>query len=192
MHSVRAPAPRPHRLAIVPDRLESCIRRLDPADRALLDLSLNRGVPDAAMAPILKIDPVRLAWKRARALECVASRIGLNHPADLGEVRSALMDLPSRAWLPLELQPARAPALIEPPEPEGAEIVVRHAQTASNKGMGSSAAAPSIGRAASFTLGGLSERAKRAYPRGGMTTHARRAAGALALGAAAVLALKRR
>jgi hypothetical protein len=179
MQSARAPALPSHRLPIVPERLESCVRRLDPADRALLDLSLNRGIPDTTMAPLLRTDPLRIAWKRARAIERVASRLGMNDPADLGEVRAALMDLPSRAWLPLELQPAKAPPVLTPPEPAHAEIVVRRD--------------PPVGRAASFTLGGLSERAKRAYPRGGMTTRVRRAAGAFALGAAATaLALRRR
>ncbi|HEX8648806.1 MAG TPA: hypothetical protein VF715_18055 [Thermoleophilaceae bacterium] len=212
------------RVAIVPERLESCIRRLDPADRALLDLSLNRGIPDAAMAPVLRCDPMRLAWKRARALERVASRMGMSDPADLARVRTALADLPSRAWLPLELQPAPAPAVLEPPEPAGEEprvrreadgaageaaasgeaagpaagevaprpaqtLAVRPKPTASNKGEGLQRP---IGRAASSPLGGLSERAKRAYPRGAMKTRVRQAAGALAIGAAAALALKRR
>jgi hypothetical protein len=185
MQSARAPALPLHRFPIVPERLESCVRRLDPADRALLDLSLNRGVPDTTMAPILRTDPLRIAWKRARAIERVASRLGMNDPADLAQVRAALMDLPSRAWLPLELQPAKAPPVLTPPEPAHAEIVVRPGKA--------ERPATVAGRAASFTLGGLSERAKRAYPRGGMTTRVRRAAGAFALGAAATaLALRRR
>ena len=247
MLSVRAPAPPARRLAIVPERLESCVRRLDPGDRALLDLSLNRGIPDAAMAPLLRADPLRLAWKRARAIERVASRLGLSHPADLAEVRAALMDLPSRAWLPLELQPPRKPPVLEPPEPAGAEPIVfkprgpeevraslraaagpalARAAAAEPRGVDAAAvlatsgrspavreAAPAradgdaavvrgapaargaaarpSGRAASFTLGGLSERAQRAYPRGGMTTRARRAVGAIAVGVAAIAAIRR-
>jgi hypothetical protein len=184
------------RVAIDPKRLESCIRRLDPADRALLDLSLNRGIPDSAMAPVLRCDPMRLAWKRARALERVASRVGVTDPPGLAAVRMALTDLPSRAWLPLELQPAPAPPVLAPPEPE-APIVVRPAQAlaprpttpVASKGM---PVRRPIGRAASSFIGGLSERAKRAYPRETMTTRARRAAGALAIGAAAALTLRRR
>ncbi|HEX8744167.1 MAG TPA: hypothetical protein VF712_13640 [Thermoleophilaceae bacterium] len=176
MASAHAPALRRPPAAIVPERLESCIRRLEPADRALLDLSLNRGIPDWALAPILRADPTRLAWKRARAIERVASRMGLTDPADLPAVREALTALPDRAWLPLELQPAPVPARLEPPEPPGEIAVIRPTR-----------------RAASSTIGGLSERAKRAYPRGTMKTRARRAAGALALGgAAALLALRRR
>ena len=178
MPAARASAMPASRIAIVPERLESCIRRLDPADRALLDLSLNRGIADATMAPVLRIDPMRLAWKRARALERVASRMGMDDPAGLTAVRAALADLPSRAWLPLELQPAPVPAALEPPEPEGEEprvsrpgqaLVVREAVNGSGKGLVRAAAAPARGR-------GI----------------ARRVAGAALLGAAAALAIRRR
>jgi hypothetical protein len=167
MASAHAPALRRSPATIVPERLESCIRRLDPADRALLDLSLNRGIPDWALAPIVKTDPMRLAWKRARAIECVASRMGLGDPMDLGVVRAALAALPDHAWLPLELQPAPEPPVLAPPEPANLEIQVRRSgtatATASNEGV---------------------------RQRGRLTV--RRAAGALALGAAAVLAMRRR
>src|SRR3954463_1215836 len=72
------------------DRLADCVRRLDPATRALLDLSVRRGVRDDQMAPILRTDAFHLAWRRARALEHVASEIG---GAPLGEERGALRDL---------------------------------------------------------------------------------------------------
>jgi hypothetical protein len=177
MQSVRATALPSRRLPIVPERLESCVRRLDPADRALLDLSLNRGIPDTAMAPLLRADPMRIAWKRARAIERVASRLGMSDPADLGEVRAALMDLPSRAWLPLELQPAKTPPVLTPPEPANAQIVVRSARFEARHHVGHVVRAPAIGR--------VTRRVVRA--------HARRAAGALLVGgAAALVALRRR
>jgi hypothetical protein len=75
------------------------VRRLDPATRALLDLSVRRGVRDDLMAPILRADPFHLAWRRARALEQVASEVGdASGPAPLGEVRMALEALPKEAW----------------------------------------------------------------------------------------------
>jgi hypothetical protein len=81
------------------DRLAECVRRLDPATRALLDLSVRRGVRDDQMAPILRTDPFHLAWRRARALEQVASELGDGErPAPLGEVRMALEALPREAW----------------------------------------------------------------------------------------------
>src|SRR3954449_6296417 len=81
------------------DRLADCIRRLDPATRALLDLSVRRGVRDDQMAPILRTDPFHLAWRRARALERVANEVGSGgRPAPLGDVRMALEALPREAW----------------------------------------------------------------------------------------------
>src|SRR4051812_40332754 len=77
------------------DRVAACVQRLDPATRALLDLSVRRGVRDDQMAPILRTDAFHLAWRRARALEHVASEVG---GAPLGEVRMALEALPREAW----------------------------------------------------------------------------------------------
>jgi len=181
------------------ERLESCVRRLDPAERALLDLSLNRGMTDAAMAPIVRTDPMRLAWRRARAIERVASRMGLQDPASIADVRTALTRLPDRAWLPLELQPAPEPRLLQagedtelpapllPPEPEDETPEVYDTREVPPIEP-AEPATPEHGfavrshvlavrstnewPAASLIIGGLTERAKRAYPREAMTTQA--------------------
>jgi hypothetical protein len=103
------------------DRLTECVRRLDPATRALLDLSVRRGVRDDVMAPILRTDPFHLAWRRARALERVASEVGDGtRPAPLGEVRMALEALPREAWG----LPGMGPPALPPPVPAlGSELV---------------------------------------------------------------------
>src|SRR5438309_1191084 len=106
--------------AIAIDRLADCVRSLDPASRALLDLSLRRRIRDDAMAPLLRIDPFNLAWRRARTIERIASELGLDHPAGIGDVRAALPRVPASAWClppaieagpppPAELPPAAAP-----------------------------------------------------------------------------------
>jgi hypothetical protein len=96
------------------DLLAECVRRLDPATRALLDLSVRRGVRDDQMAPILRTDPFHLAWRRARALERVASEVGDGaRPAPLGEVRMALEALPREAWG----LPGMGPPALPAPEP---------------------------------------------------------------------------
>jgi hypothetical protein len=94
------------------DRLAECVRRLDPATRALLDLSVRRGVRDDAMAPVLRTDPFQLAFRRARALDLVARDVSEgSEPAPLGEVRMALEALPGEAWgLPGTGPPALPPA----------------------------------------------------------------------------------
>jgi hypothetical protein len=103
------------------DRLAECVRRLDPPTRALLDLSVRRGVRDDQMAPILRTDPFHLAWRRARALEQVAGEVGDGtRPAPLGEVRMALEALPREAWG----LPGMGPPALPAPEPAvGAALV---------------------------------------------------------------------
>ena len=118
----RASSPSPHSLGstrVQMEGLEACVRRLDPATRALLDLSLRRRMRDDHMAPLLRIDAFNLAWRRARAIERVASSLGLDDPSGLAQVRAALPDLPERAWcVPLELE-AGAPVDPEPATVEG-------------------------------------------------------------------------
>src|SRR5436190_16373994 len=87
--------------------LAECVRRLDPATRALLDLSVRRGVRDDQMAGILRTDPFHLAWRRARALERIGHEVG---GAPLGEVRMALEALPREAWGLPGMGPAALPS----------------------------------------------------------------------------------
>jgi hypothetical protein len=121
-HMAEAALTVPLRAAGVPlERLAVCVQRLDPATRALLDLSVRRGVRDDHMAPILQTDPFHLAWRRARALEEIASALGEGtRAAPLGEVRMALEALPREAW---GLPDAGPPALPAPLPATGAELV---------------------------------------------------------------------
>jgi hypothetical protein len=90
-------------------RLATCVRSLDPGARALLDLSLRRGLRDEAIGRLVQADPFRLAWGRARAIERVAEEMGATGPAALRAVRAALPSLPDEAW--------GVPALPAPPPP---------------------------------------------------------------------------
>jgi hypothetical protein len=73
------------------------------------------------MAPILRTDPFHLAWRRARALEKIASDVGNGGgPAPLGEVRMALEALPREAWGLPDMGP---PALPAPTPAAGAALV---------------------------------------------------------------------
>src|SRR5947208_13075005 len=92
-------------------RLSACAQALDPGARALLDLSLRRGLRDEAIAAIVLEDPFRLAWGRARAIERVAEDMGAAGPAALRAIRLALPSLPDEAW--------GVPALPPPPPPGG-------------------------------------------------------------------------
>jgi hypothetical protein len=103
----RRPDPAPREVSV--ERLADCVRRLDPGTRALLDLSVRRRMRDDAMAPLLRTDAFHLAWRRARALERVATEVGDGgEPLPLAQVRAALEALPGEAWDPLAMG---APAL---------------------------------------------------------------------------------
>jgi hypothetical protein len=110
MASLPAPLPstrrEPEPRSVEPDRLAECVRGLDPGTRALLDLSVRRRLRDDAMAPLLHTDAFHLAWRRARALERVASEVGGDEPLPLAMVRAALEVLPSEAWDPVLALPA--------------------------------------------------------------------------------------
>jgi hypothetical protein len=98
------------------DRLAACVQTLDPGARALLDLSLRRGLRDEAIGAIVRQDPFRLAWGRARAIERVAAEMGATGPAALRAIRLALPSLPDEAW--------GVPALPPPPPPEEVPVSV--------------------------------------------------------------------
>jgi hypothetical protein len=97
--------------------LEAGVRALDPATRALLDLSLRRRLRDDDMAPLLRVDSFNLAWRRARAIERLASDLGLTDASGLAQVRAALPYVPERAWL------------VPPALPAGDEVVEGEAVT---------------------------------------------------------------
>jgi hypothetical protein len=103
--AVRDPAREEASRQVSPERLAECVRRLDPGTRALLDLSVRRRFRDDTMAPLLKTDAFHLAWRRARALERVATAVGGDEPMPLGQVRAALEALPAEAWDPLSAAP---------------------------------------------------------------------------------------
>jgi hypothetical protein len=119
------PAPLPSRRRepqVEPDRLADCVRRLDPGTRALLDLSVRRRLRDDAMAPLLHTDAFHLAWRRARALERVASEVGEEEPLPLAMVRAALEVLPAEAWDPFAT-PLALPAPVEDADADAEEPV---------------------------------------------------------------------
>src|SRR5213082_1924377 len=104
--------PVPHTQPVPLRRLAACVQMLDPGARALLDLSLRQGLRDEAIAAIVREDPFRLAWGRARAIERVAAEMGATGPAALRAVRLALPSLPAEAWgLPALPPPPPAPAV---------------------------------------------------------------------------------
>ncbi|MFL5824884.1 MAG: hypothetical protein ACJ76V_00015, partial [Thermoleophilaceae bacterium] len=85
-------------MAAVPmEHLVAAVRALDPGSRALLDLSLRRGVADVEIARLLRTHPAEVALRRARVLDRLAGGVGVNGSGDLLE--TALHALPPEVWM---------------------------------------------------------------------------------------------
>src|SRR5688500_10152095 len=98
-------------LAVPADRLPTAIGDLDPGNRALLDLSLRRGVSDAEIGELLRKEPAQVARGRDAVLELLADALDVGGHDRRERVRTAVAELPDEAWHP----PAAAAAVSPPP-----------------------------------------------------------------------------
>jgi hypothetical protein len=100
-------------LAVPADRLPTALADLDPGNRALLDLSLRRGVSDAEIGELLRKTPEEVSRGRDAVLELLADALDVDGHDRRERVRRAVAALPDDAW--------RAGASAPPPparEPE--------------------------------------------------------------------------
>jgi hypothetical protein len=74
------------------EQLSAALKRLDPRDWEVLDLSLRRRVPDEALARIFEVEPHDVARRRASAVENLAEELGVQRGEDLGNVLKALLE----------------------------------------------------------------------------------------------------
>jgi len=102
-------------LAVPADRLPDAIGDLDPGNRALLDLSLRRGVSDAEIGELLRKQPTDVARGRDAVLELLADALEVNGHDRRERVREAVAALPDDAWQ--VRAPAPPPAPGEPEKP---------------------------------------------------------------------------
>jgi hypothetical protein len=91
------------------DSFTSALERLDPASRALLDLSLRRGMRTEEIADVLGADTESVEASRDDALRRIASEVGM--PDD--DVRDRLAEMPDDEW-----RGNGSTATAEEPEPE--------------------------------------------------------------------------
>jgi DNA-directed RNA polymerase specialized sigma24 family protein len=78
--------------------LAAALARLDAPTRALLDLSLRRGLPDEEIAQVMRTDRDQVAGRRARALDRLAEELSLDGREQRDELFATLPDLPPRLW----------------------------------------------------------------------------------------------
>jgi hypothetical protein len=80
------------------DSFSAALGRLDPASRALLDLSLRRGMKPEEIGELLGSDPDSVVAAREAALEQLATELDMEDPSQLDEIRTRLAELPAEAW----------------------------------------------------------------------------------------------
>jgi hypothetical protein len=77
---------------ITPEQLGQALDRIHPRDRELLSLSLQRRVPDEALARLYDCDATEVARRRAGAIERLADEMGVQRGEELGAVLKALLE----------------------------------------------------------------------------------------------------
>ena len=78
--------------------LGAALAGLEPQTRALLELSLRRGMPDDEIAQVIGSDREEVARRRATALESLASELQLDGREQRDELLATLPDLPAALW----------------------------------------------------------------------------------------------
>jgi hypothetical protein len=94
--------------AVPQERLSDALGALDPVSRAVLDLSVRRGIPDGDIARLVGADPDRISARREAALREVAGAVGLTEADELVRVREALKQMDWRTR-PRDLLPGGPP-----------------------------------------------------------------------------------
>ena len=68
---------------------------LDPESRALLDLSLRRGLDDEDIANVLRVDEDEVKRRRSAAMDRLVQELGVETQEERDELFATLQDLPT-------------------------------------------------------------------------------------------------
>jgi DNA-directed RNA polymerase specialized sigma24 family protein len=79
--------------------LGAALERLDAPSRALIDLSVRRGMADEVIAEVLHVEPDEVSRRRAEILDRLASELNLETREQRDELFATLPDLPPELWL---------------------------------------------------------------------------------------------
>jgi DNA-directed RNA polymerase specialized sigma24 family protein len=78
--------------------LGEALARLDPESRALLDLSLRRGMSDEEIAGVLRVERPEVAQRRADLVDRLADELDATSRDARDELIATLPDLPDVLW----------------------------------------------------------------------------------------------
>ena len=76
----------------------AALARLDDEGRALLDLSLRRGLEDGEIAEVLRCDGDDVRRRRTELFERLAADLSLEETWQREELLATLPDLPTELW----------------------------------------------------------------------------------------------
>ena len=79
-------------------QLRDALARLDPGERALLDLSMRRELPDEEIADYLHVESEEVDRRRGETLERLAADLRLDGREQRDELLATLPDLPAEYW----------------------------------------------------------------------------------------------
>jgi DNA-directed RNA polymerase specialized sigma24 family protein len=85
-------------VAVTIEQAAEALSRLDPASRALLDLSVRHGMHEAEIAEVLQVEPADLQRRVDELLDRLADELSLKSREERWELRATLPDLPPDAW----------------------------------------------------------------------------------------------
>lgn len=78
--------------------LGDALQGLDPESRALLELSLRRGMPQDEIGEFLRVDADEVGRRRGELLEKLAEELRLKEREERDELYATLQDLPYEYW----------------------------------------------------------------------------------------------
>ena len=85
-------------VAVTIEQAREALSRLEPESRALLHLSVGRGLHDDEIAEVVHVDPSEVQRRVDETLERIAGELSLTRREQREELRATLPDLPSDAW----------------------------------------------------------------------------------------------
>lgn len=85
-------------VAVTIEQAAEALSRLDPASRALLDLSVRHGMHDEDIADVLHVEPADVQHRVDDLLDRLAEELSIDGREERWELRATLPDLPPDAW----------------------------------------------------------------------------------------------